>query len=217
MTGAEPLPRSAEEISEDETFEALYGAWKPFDPGGVREFLDGFDGPWWIIGGWSIDAFTGRPRHHEDIDVSILSRDVPTLREHVGDRWHLWNAFDGALRPVTDRHPDLVSPESQIWVRRDAASPWVVDIPITPDEDGHWTNKRLPEQVAPVEQVTWLADDGIRYLNPEITLLFKAKLGRRKDHRDFQTTWPLLSSAQQSWLRDVVHRLHPDHDWLERM
>lgn len=216
MTEAEPLIRSEEELAEEADFQALYGAWDAFDPAAAREFFDGFDRPWWVVGGWSIDAFTGMPREHEDIDVSILARDVAALRAHVGERWHLWNAFDGALRPVTDRHPELVSPESQIWVRRDASSPWVLDIPITPDRDGLWTNKRLADHAVPVEDATWVTD-GIRYLNPEITLLFKARLARPKDHRDFAKTWTMLSVGQQSWLSDAVQQLYPDHEWLERM
>lgn len=40
--------------------------------------MNGFDRPWWIIGigGWSIDAFTGVRRDHEDIDTPIVTRSV---------------------------------------------------------------------------------------------------------------------------------------------
>ena len=57
----------------------------------MREFFDGFERPWWVVGGWAIEAFTGAPRGHEDVDVSILVCDIPALREHVGERWQLWN------------------------------------------------------------------------------------------------------------------------------
>ena len=40
------------------------------------------------------------------------------------------------------------------------------------------------DHVAPVDEVTWVADDGIRYLRPEITLHFKARFQRPKDERD---------------------------------
>ena len=39
------------------------------------------------------------------------------LREHVGDRWHLWSNHGGTLRPLDDRFPEPISVESQIWVR----------------------------------------------------------------------------------------------------
>ena len=103
---------------------------------------------------------------------------------------------------------------SQVWVRRSAVDPWVIDLPITPDRDGLWTNKRDPDHVAPLEEVTWVAADGIRYLRPEITLLYKAVLHRPKDDRDLAVTWPLLDAGARDWLREAVARLYPEHPWL---
>ena len=217
MSEREPLMRSVAEEAEDDYWERLYGQYDCLDPAGMAAFFDGFERPWWVVGGWAIEAFTGAPREHEDVDVSILGCDVPALREHVGESWQLWNIADGALRPLTDHWPDVMHPESQIWGRRDAASPWAFDLPLTPDRDGLWTNKRLPDHVAPVEDVTWVAADGIRYLNPEIVLLYKSRLERVKDARDLDRTWPLLDEPARAWLREKVARLHPDHAWLERM
>jgi hypothetical protein len=109
-----------------------YGGFDPLDPGSIRDFMDGFDRPWWIIGGWSIEAFTGVPRDHEDMDISILSSDATAFRLFLGDRWNPWNVDDGWFRPFDERFPD-VRPDSQLWVRRDAASRWVLDVPFTPD------------------------------------------------------------------------------------
>ncbi len=213
----EPLDLTSEEMEEERYWVGLYGAFEALDLDGARRFFDGFDRPWWLVGGWAIEAFTGVRREHADIDVSMLACDVPALREFVGDRWHLWTITDGALRPMTDQYPDLPEPDGQIWVRRDAASPWVMDLPVTPDQDGRWRNKKLPEHVAPLEEVTWMTDDGVRVLNPEIVLLFKARLERSKDARDLGHTWPLLDEHRRSWLRDAVRRLFPDHAWLELM
>lgn len=211
----EPLERTAAEVAEDEEFFRRYGPWAPLDPAGVAAFMAGFGRPWWIVGGWAIDAFTGAPREHEDVDLSILACDVPALREHVGDRWHLWSNHGGTLRPLDERFPDVLDVQSQVWVREHALAPWVIDLPLTPDRDGLWTNKRLPDDdPRPVDAVTWLADDGIRYLSPEITLLYKARLERPKDRRDLRTTWPLLDVDQRAWLRDAVRRTDPDHPWL---
>ncbi len=210
--------RSAAEVAEDDYFEALYGTFESLDPLGMRDFFQGFDRPWWVVGGWAIEAFTGAPREHEDVDVSILVRDVPALRAHVGDSWQLWNIADGALRPLTDRWPDVQHPESQIWGRRHPTAPWAFDLPLTPDRDGLWTNKRLPDHVAPVEEVTWVAGDGIRYLNPQIVLLYKSRNGPRvKDDRDLAHAWPLLEEPARAWLREKVALLQADHPWLDRM
>jgi hypothetical protein len=213
----EPLRRSPAEVAEDEEFFRWYGDWAPLDPDGLAAFMDGFERPWWIVGGWSIEAFTGAPREHEDVDLSILACDLTAFREHVGEEWNLWSNHGGTLRPFNDRHPEVLDVQSQVWVRRSAADPWVIDLPVTPDRDGLWTSKRDPDHVAPLDDVTWVADDGIRYLRPEIALLFKAVLHRPKDDRDLAVTWPLLGAEQQAWLRDAVRRSYPGHAWVELM
>lgn len=210
----EPLHRTPAEIAEDEEFFRWYGDWAPLDPAGLADFMTGFSRPWWIVGGWSIEAFTGVPREHEDIDLSILACDLDAFREHVGEEWNLWSNHGGTLRPFNDRHPEVLDVHSQVWVRRSAADPWVIDLPITPDRGGLWTSKRDPDHVAPVEEVTWVHEDGLRYLRPEITLLYKAVLHRPKDDRDLAMTWPLLGAEQQAWLREAVGRLYPGHDWV---
>ena len=68
-----------------------------------------------------------------------------------------------------------------------------------------------------LEAVTWVNGDGIRYQNPEITLLFKAARPRPKDEVDLANAWPLLGRDQQKWLVEVIRRLYPGHAWLARL
>jgi hypothetical protein len=203
---------------DDAEFYRWYGLWDPLDPAGLAELMRGFERPWWIVGGWSIEAFTGAPREHEDVDLSLLACDVPAFRAHLGDAWTPWSNGGGTLRPLSDRFPEPFDAESQIWLRRDASSPWEVDLPITPDRDGLWTSKRWSSHVAPVDDVTWVADDGIRYLRPEITLHFKARFQRPKDERDLAVAWPLLSEDRRTWLIEAIAATEdPDHPWLPRL
>jgi hypothetical protein len=199
-----------------EEFAHWYGPWAPLDPGTIAEFMDGFDRPWWIIGGWAVEAFTGVPREHEDMDVSILSSDAEAFRLFLGDRYTPWNMDDSWLRPFDDRFRDL-RPDSQLWIREHAQAPWILDVPLTPTTDGRWTNKRLPAQTATVEDVTWVAADGLRYLRPEAALLMKSRLAREKDRHDAAVTIPLLDDAQRGWLRDAVVQLDDRHAWLDQL
>lgn len=217
MTVRVPLQRSVEEEAEDAAFLALFGAWAPMEPTDFAKEMTGFGRPWWVVGGWAIEAATGYRREHEDLDVSVLACDVPAFVELMRGRWHVWNNVGGALHPLGDRWPTTDEPASQLWPREHASSPWVVDIPLTPDVDGRWTNKFVPDHVARVEDVTWVADDGIRYLLPEIVLAYKARLCRPKDEPDFEATLPLLTADSRAWLRKALAVVAPDHRWLERL
>ena len=77
-------------------------------------------------------------------------------------RWHVWNNVGGVLHPLGDRWPTVEEPRSQLWLREHAAAPWIVDMPLTPDVDAKWTNKFVVDHVDEVENVTWVAADGIR-------------------------------------------------------
>jgi hypothetical protein len=105
-----------------------------------------------------------------------------------------------------------------VWIKRDAWSPWVVDLPVTPDRDGLWTSKRWAEHVVPLDEATWVAPDGLRYSNPEIALHYKARSRRPKDERDLELTWPLLAAEKQEWLLEAIAATEgADHPWLVRL
>lgn len=212
-----PLERTPEEQAEEDAFLALYGAWAPMEPRDFAKEMDGFDRPWWFVGGWAIEAASGYRREHEDTDVSMLASDVPAFVEFMRDRWHVWNNVGGVLHPLGDRWSTIDDPGSQLWLRANASSPWIVDIPLTPDAGGLWTNKFVPQHVAPIEEVTWTAADGLRYLSPEIVLVYKARLGRAKDEPDFEATLPVLDAPRREWMRATLTSLVPDHRWLDRL
>jgi hypothetical protein len=208
-------PAAARHLPPDE-FNRWYGRWDPLDPTTIAAFMDGFERPWWIIGGWSIEAFTGVSRQHEDMDISILSSDAEAFRRFLGDRYTPWNVDEGWFRPFDARFAD-VRPDSQVWVRRDATSPWILDVPFTPDTDGRWTNKRHVAHTEALDAVTWIAADGLRYARPEVTLMFKAAQARDKDRRDAEATLPRLDAHARRWLHDAVARLDPNHPWVQAL
>lgn len=211
MTVDEQLWDPDEELA----LERLYGPWRSLSPAEVAALMEGVQAPWWLAGGHAIEAFTGVPRPHEDADMCFFGRDVPELRRHFEGRYHLWSVHAATFRPLTDDHPEPLDLRSQIWIREHSQAPWLVDGLITPDVDGRWLSKRDPTHVADLDEVTWVAGDGVRYLDPEIVLLFKASLDRRKDRRDLEVAWPLLGEKRQTWLMDSLARLYPDHRWRE--
>lgn len=212
-----PLERTPEEEQEEREFLDLYGAWESLTPAGFAAEMVGFDRPWWVIGGWAVEAATGLRREHEDLDVSLLVCDVPAFVSFMAGRWHVWNNVGGVLHPLGGRDgrwPTVDEPASQLWLRRHAAAPWVVDIPLTPDHDGRWAHKLRPHETAEVAEVTWRADDGLRYLRPEYVMLHKARQSRAKDLLDLRAVLPVLAPDRRAWLRAAVADLDPAHPWL---
>lgn len=147
---------------DDATSLRWYGAWEVVRPTEVGALLTGFDRPWWVAGGWAVEAFTGVPRDHDDIDVCVFQRDADALRRAVGERFTCWSVFDGAFRPFCDEQPEVHPDAVQLWLRRDAAAPWSLDVLLNPDQDGRWVNRRDPAHTADLADVTWVADDGVR-------------------------------------------------------
>ena len=201
---------------EEAAFQRRYGPWQPWTPQQAAAVLADWTEPWWVAGGWALEAFAQRerPREHEDIDVAIFRRDVPSLQAYLDPDYHCWAIGHRQLRPIDETSSDLPDWADQVWLREHAWQPWVADVVTTPDEDGRWVFRRDPTFTAPLDEVTWVGTDGIRYMNPEIVLAYKARLGRPKDDDDLAAALPRLDVRQRRWLRDTVARLHPDHRWL---
>ncbi len=202
---------------QEQAFQRLYGPWAPLDIQGARALMAGFDAPWWVVGGYAVEAFTGVVRHHEDIDITIFRRDLDRLRALVDGRLHVWSAGGGAIRPVNDDWPEPHGDAGQVWLREHALAPWVADVILQDVVDGRWVSRRNPEHVATLEEVTWVAADGVRYIAPEIALEHKARLRRPKDDADLDAAWPLLSTRQRRFVHDGARREDPPHPWLERL
>ncbi len=205
------------DLSDSErAFQRLYGPWEAFGPEQARELFEPLGIPWWVAGGWAIEALTGVRREHEDIDVSIFRRDLPVLREGVAGRFHVWAAGEGALTPLADEAKAMPATADQVWLRAHALAPWRVDVLLNPDLDGRWVSRRDSSYVVDLEEVTW-QHDGIAYLRPEVALGFKAKTERPKDEADFTAALPLLNSGARGWLVGFLERIHPGHAWLDRL
>lgn len=200
---------------EDVAFYRWYGPWAPLTPPQVAERFAGLAAPWWIVGGWAIDAFTARSRVHEDIDVGFFRADLPAVLERLTPDLCVWSNLSGTLRPLK-RPEDLLDGCRQLWVRRDGASPWLIDLAMTPHDGDTWISVRDDRVRMPLDEATFEAPDGIRYLRPEIVLSFKLKR-QRSDDVDFDAVLPMLGEDARRSLIEAIALYHPGHPWLERI
>jgi hypothetical protein len=202
---------------DDEEFVRWYGPWSPLDVRGVERLLGGFDAPWWIVGGYAIERFTGVARRHEDIDVAVLRRDAGQLLRFLAADFHAWANCSGSLTPMLDGRLELPSDAGQIWIRHSALAPWEVDFVIAEERDGNWVWRHDPTVTMTLADLTWIDDAGVRFARAEIVLAHKAKWRQHKDDLDFDVAWPLLDDRAKSWLHARVTATYPDHPWLSRM
>jgi hypothetical protein len=215
VTQTHKEPVIPDELSQDE-FVRIYGAVGALSLHDVAELFRGAPFRWWICGGWSLELGSEQRREHEDIEVGFARNDLPTLREWFSD-YHLWDIHSGTL---TFLWPKLEVPEDheQLWIRRDAFSPWLIELMLTPVEGETWHYKRDRSLTRPMSEVVEVGADGIPRQRPEIGLLFKARRRVERDEQDFAAVVPTLSDEERAWLRDAIARTEPaDNPWLARL
>ena len=210
----EPQPGVMNDLTEWE-FQRRFGPWQPETPAGVLDLLREAPFVWWVAGGWSLELGDAPARRHEDVDVVVLRRDLDAVRDQLAD-WHIWENDSGWLRALLPGAPAHDRPE-QWWVRRDAWSPWIMDMLITPTDGDDWLFKKDHRVRRPLGELVRLGSDGVPYQVPEVGLLYKAFLDRPKDVGDLERCWPVLDEAARAWLREAVALALPGSSWVDRV
>ena len=128
--------------------ETPYGPWDPLTPSQVFDLLRGVIAPWWISGGYAIEAFVGCSfRDHDDIDVGIFRRDQLEVREHLAG-WDLHAADPpGTLRPwpVAELLPALVH---DVWCRPSPDAPWSLQFMLNDQAGSQWVFRPRRDNLA---------------------------------------------------------------------
>ena len=153
-------------------------------------------------------------RPHEDLDVAVPRGDLdPVIARLSG--YHLWAAQNGSLTPLRC-FARLPENHEQLWVRRDAQSPWVLDLHLQPVDGDDWVFRRDHRIRVPMSTAIQVTD-GIPHLAPELALLHKAHLCRPKDDADVAATLPTLSIRARGWLAAAIAVAVPDSPWREQL
>jgi hypothetical protein len=183
----------------------------------VADVMRDFPHPWWVAGGWAIDLFAGRvTREHGDIEIGAFRDTQAALHQHLR-RFKLFKAVDHAFVPW-NAGEEIVSPVFQIQARDESLPGGELQVFLDDRVAGRWICRRNSAITLPVDELTLDARSGrggVKFLRPEIQLLFKAKHHElAKNQRDFALTAPLLPPAQRLWMKIAIASIHPDHPWL---
>jgi Aminoglycoside-2''-adenylyltransferase len=189
------------------------GSWRTLEPTDAAKLLASSEAPWWIAGGWALDLFRGtRTRPHTDVDVGVLRRDVASVLRSLSI-WEVFEAKDGRLTrlaagcaPSHDVH--------SLWCRPTARDPWTIELVLDEADGDTWVYRRESRIRRPMSMVVRQSPDRLRYLAPEIQLLYKSKAPRERDEADFAQICPLLTVDARRWLHDALELTTPDHKWI---
>jgi hypothetical protein len=196
--------------------ETPWGVWDHLPLEEVSAIFAGFDRPWWIAGGFAIDAFAGSGRReHDDIDVGAFASDQLALQAHLQD-WELQYADPpGTLNPWPHGF-ELPADVHDIWARGGPGDSWRFQLMLNPGGPAALVDRRDERVSLPLERAL-VPKDGVRFLAPEYQLLFKSRGRREKDERDFADCLPLLKGSQKAWLKRALELTDPLNPWLGRL
>lgn len=200
-----------------------------------------FDRPWFLCGGWAVDAWLGRQtRDHQDIDIGVADDAQRALFDHL-EGWHLIAHHPddaGDIRTIWDgRHlrvPAHIHARPPGDANLEALLDWVpgprrrepdgLDVEFVLDRfgDGTWRLDEPSGREAPLEEAVGWSPAGIPAAVPRVLMYFKATAywgrpgyPRRHDLDDFRALAPLLTPADVDWLRAALGTFV--HPWLSHL
>jgi hypothetical protein len=180
----------------------------------VARVMEDFSRAWFVAGGWAIDLFLGREtRAHEDVEIAVLRADQEEMRRHLAG-WTFEKVVSGVREPWREGER-LEPPIHEIH----ASSPGGESLEILLNEAAGdvWRFRRNPAVTRPLSEVGLRAKDGVLFLAPEIVLLYKAKVRRTRDERDFEGVLPAMDGGRRAWLAGAIAASHPAHPWIARL
>ena len=192
--------------------------WKLLSLTEVQKLLSNLSVPWWVAGGIAIDLFVGyETRKHGDFDIGIFRKDQLILQTYL-KKWDLHKTNQPGLQPWPQGEY-LAIGVNQVWCRRTPTSPWELEVMFMEAADHQWHYRRAPSVCGPIADLWLETQAGIRYLAPEIQLLYKARqMPQEKDDQDFDTVMPFLSDGKRHWLKSALETQFPEgHVWIEKL
>lgn len=204
-------------------------------------FLDPLSVEWLVSGGWAIDIHLNRiTRERCDLDISVPFSDrLKCMEFFLGEGWRIEGKLGGGfrtLRKVSDYNDDIhyfwSFPEGvdfvseyvdddgnrRIAYNRDSQNELdYIEVFFDMIEDSRFIFRRDP-RVKRHEDRAILERDSVRYLAPEMVLLFKSNKLSEKNLLDFDAAVDSLGGDALVWLIEALSLVYGNsHIWLKQL
>jgi len=175
-----------------------------------------FKPDWFIAGGWAIDLYLEKEtRQHEDIEIAIFRQNQIALQNYLGG-WILKKAVNGALLEW-NRDELLELPIHEIHCFKEIAEPQSLEVLLNETDGEEWLFRRNAKVTKPLSKLSLTSKLGMKFLRPEVVLLYKSKNPRLKDEQDFEAVAEHLDTEGKEWLKNVLTVCYSEHHWLQSL
>lgn len=183
----------------------------------ISAIMRDFKPSWFIAGGWAIDLFLGKEtRAHQDIEVAVFRKDQTALHDYL-DGWILRKIVNGE-QIIWHQAEWLSLPTHEIHCFNVTTQPPQIEILLNESNETEWVyrrNRKIRRSLNKVQLES--SAGGMKFLCPEIVLLYKSKNPRAKDEQDFQSVVKYLNAEQKKWLKNAIKVCSTEHFWLRSL
>lgn len=178
--------------------------------------MQGFQPDWFVAGGWAIDLFLeNETRPHEDIEIAIFRRDQSALHNYLRG-WHLQKVENGILSDWNSNE-FLELPIFEIHCFNEKKQLSRFEVLLNETNGKEWIFRRNEIITKPLSELHSESNYGIKFLRPEVVLLYKSKNPREKDEHDFLAAVNYLDNESKKWLRNALTICYSQHKWLQSL
>jgi len=185
----------------------------------VASLMHEFEPDWFIAGGWAIDLYLEKQtRPHEDIEIAIFRKDQTALQNYLNG-WILKKAENDTLLDwKKDEFLELPIFEIHCFNEKNEKSKLrFLEVLLNESNGKEWTFRRNKSVTKPLSKLYLTSNFGIKFLCPEVVLLYKSKNPRVKDEQDFQAVIKHLNAKSKEWLKNAISVCYSQHHWLESL
>lgn len=188
-----------------------------FEPPNLVAFLlRDFKPDWFIAGGWAIDLFLGKEtRPHKDIEIAVFRKDQLAAQNYLKN-WNLKKVVNAEFSDWK-KGEFLEKPIHEIHCFNETGVKPFLEVLLNETNGKDWIFRRNGKITKPVSELYLTADNDIKFLRPEIVLLYKSKNPAAKDEQDFQKAAEYLDFESKKWLKDALSVCYSEHHWLEKL